>query len=160
VSGYSINLDEKPILVVEDNAADVLLIRRAFDKVRLANPVQVVTHGDAAVDYLAGQGMYADRRRFPLPVLILLDLKLPRRSGIEVLQWLRAQRQLQHIPVAILTLSQQDQDVNAAYDIGVHSYLVKPVHLDGLLQLLKTTSLYWALLDAPPAEPTDLVQEP
>jgi CheY-like chemotaxis protein len=150
MSGNSIDLDEKPILIVEDNAADVALIRRAFDKVRLANPLQVVTHGDAAVDYLAGQGMYADRRRFPLPVLILLDLKLPRRSGIEVLQWLRAQQNLQHIPVTVLTLSQQDQDVNAAYDVGVHSYLVKPVHLDGLLQLLKTTNLYWVLLDAPP----------
>ena len=150
MSGNSIDIDEKPVLVVEDNSADVVLIRRAFEKVRLANPLQVVSHGDAAVDYLAGQGMYADRQRFPLPVLILLDLKLPRRSGIEVLQWLRAQQGLQHIPVAILTLSQQDHDVNAAYDIGVHSYLVKPVHLDGLLQLLKTTNLYWVLLDAPP----------
>lgn len=150
MSGASLNIDEKPILVVEDNAADVLLIRRAFDKVRLANPVQVVTHGDAAVDYLSGQGMYADRQRFPLPVLILLDLDLPRRSGIEVLQWLRAQQGLQHIPVAILTLSQHDHDVHAAYDIGVHSYLIKPVHLDGLLQLLKSTNLYWVLLDTPP----------
>jgi CheY-like chemotaxis protein len=150
MSRNSFDIDEKPILVVEDNSADVILIRRAFEKIRLVNPVQVVTHGDAAVDYLSGQGMYADRRRFPLPVLILLDLILPRRSGIEVLQWLRAQQNLQHIPVAVLTLSQQDQDVNAAYDIGVHSYLVKPVHLDGLLQLLKTTNLYWALLDQPP----------
>ncbi len=154
MSGNSIDIEEKPILVVEDNAADVALIHRAFERVRLVNPLQVVTHGDAAVDYLAGKGMYADRGRFPLPILILLDLKLPRRSGIEVLQWLRAQSGLQHIPVAILTQSQQDQDVNAAYDIGVHSYLVKPVHIDGLLQLLKSTRLHWALLDTPPA--TDL----
>lgn len=150
MGGHTIDLDEKPILIVEDNAADVMLMRRAFEKVRLANPLQVVTHGDAAVDYLAGQGMYADRQRFPLPVLILLDLKLPRRSGIEVLQWLRAQQGLQHIPVAVLTLSQQSQDINAAYDTGVHSYLIKPVHLDGLLQLLKTTNLYWVMLDTPP----------
>jgi CheY-like chemotaxis protein len=150
MGGQTIDLNEKPILIVEDTAADVTLMRRAFEKVRLANPLHVVTHGDAAVDYLAGEGMYADRQRFPLPVLILLDLKLPRRSGIEVLQWLRAQPGLQHIPVAVLTLSQQDQDVNAAYDIGVQSYLIKPVHLDGLLQLLKTTGLYWALLDMPP----------
>ena len=156
MSGHnSIVIDEKPILVVEDNPADVALIRRAFEKVRLANPLQIVTHGDAAVDYLSGQGMYADRKRFPLPVLVLLDLNLPRRSGIEVLQWLRARPDLQHLPVAVLTLSQQDQDVNAAYDIGVHSYLVKPVHLDGLMQLLKTTPLHWLLLDSPPDSSAD-----
>jgi CheY-like chemotaxis protein len=152
---HSINIEEKPILIVEDNAADVVLIRRVLEKVRLANPLQIVSHGDAAVDYLAGQGMYADRKRFPLPILILLDLELPRRSGIQVLQWLRQQPGLQHIPVTILTLSQQDRDVNAAYDIGITSYLVKPIHLDGLLQLLKTTSLRWLLLDTPPAPPPD-----
>jgi CheY-like chemotaxis protein len=96
MGGQAININEKPILLVEDNAADVMLMRRAFEKVRLANPLQVVTHGDAAVDYLAGQGMYADRQRFALPVLILLDLKLPRRSGIEVLLAARAAKPAAH----------------------------------------------------------------
>jgi CheY-like chemotaxis protein len=138
------------ILLVEDNPTDVMLIRRAFEKAKLGNPMQVVSDGDAAVDYLAGEGAYADRKQFPLPILIMLDLKLPRQSGLEVLQWLRAQDMLKRIPVVMLTSSQQERDVNAAYDTGVNSYLVKPVEFDGLLQMLKTVSLYWLMLNERP----------
>lgn len=141
---------EATVLLVEDNPTDVLLIQRAFDKVRLVNPVQVVHDGDAAVAYLAGDGEYADRRRHPLPVLILLDLKLPRRSGLEVLAWLRAQEGLRRIPVVMLTSSQQPRDVAAAYDSGVNSYLVKPVEFDALLDMLKTVNLYWMVLNERP----------
>jgi CheY-like chemotaxis protein len=141
---------EFTILLVEDNPTDVMLIQRAFDKAKLGNPVQVLSDGDAAVDYLAGASVYADRRQFPLPILMLLDLKLPRRSGLEVLRWLRAQETLRRIPVVMLTSSQQDCDVNAAYDTGVNSYLVKPVDFDGLLQMLKTVNLYWLLLNEKP----------
>ena len=143
-------LDDPTILVVEDNSTDVMLIRRAFDKAKFANPIQVVGDGDAAVEYLSGEGGYADREKFPLPILVLLDLKLPRRSGLEVLEWLRAQEKLKRMPVVILTSSQQDRDVNAAYDIGVNSYLVKPVEFDGLLQMLKTVNLYWLMLNERP----------
>ncbi len=144
------NADNLTILVVEDNPTDVLLIRRAFEKSKLVNPIQFVGDGDAAVDYLAGRGAYEDRRRFPLPILILLDLKLPKRSGLEVLQWLRSQDTLKRLPVVILTSSKQDRDVNAAYDIGVNSYLVKPVEFDGLLEMLKTVNLYWLMLNEHP----------
>lgn len=142
--------EELTILLVEDNQTDVLLIRRAFDKAKLANPLQVVSDGDAAVEYLSGEGPYSDRSAFPLPILILLDLKLPRRSGLEVLQWLRAQETLKRMPVVILTSSQQDRDVNAAYDTGVNSYLVKPVDFEGLLKMLQTVNLYWLMLNQPP----------
>lgn len=142
--------EDLTILLVEDNATDVILIRRAFDKAKLGNPVQVVADGDSAVGYLAGEGIYQDRRQYPLPILILLDLKLPRRSGLEVLQWLRAQETLRRIPVVMLTSSQQNSDVNAAYDTGVNSYLVKPVEFDGLLQMLKTVNLYWLMLNERP----------
>jgi CheY-like chemotaxis protein len=138
------------ILLVEDNSTDVMLIRRAFENAKLANPVHVVSDGDAAVDYLAGSGKYADRAQFPLPILLLLDLKLPRRSGLEVLQWLRGQETLKRIPVVMLTSSQQERDVNAAYDQGVNSYLVKPVEFDGLLEMLKTVNLYWLMLNEKP----------
>lgn len=138
------------ILLVEDNETDVLLIQRAFGKAKLANPVHVVTDGDAAVAYLNGDGEYADRERFPLPLLILLDLKLPRRSGLEVLEWLRGQETLRRTPVVMLTSSQQSRDVNAAYDFGVNSYLVKPVEFDALFELLKTVKLYWIMLNEPP----------
>ena len=141
---------ELTILLVEDNPTDVTLIRRAFDKAKLANPMQVVSDGDRAVDYLAGQGAYTDRRKFPVPILILLDLKLPRRSGLEVLEWLRSQETLKRIPVVMLTSSQHGRDVNAAYDTGVNSYLVKPVQFEGLLQMLKTVNLYWLMLNERP----------
>jgi CheY-like chemotaxis protein len=138
------------ILIVEDNPTDVILIRRGFDRAKLANPIHVVGDGDSAVDYLSGGGAYADRQQFPLPVLILLDIKLPRRTGLEVLEWLRAQRTLKRIPVVVLTSSQQDRDVNAAYDTGANSYLVKPVEFDGLQQMIKTLHLYWLMLNERP----------
>ena len=81
---------------------------------------------------------------------MLLDLKLPKRSGLEVLEWLRVQEKLKRMPVVVLTSSQQDRDVNAAYDIGVNSYLVKPVEFDGLLQMLNTVNLYWLMLNERP----------
>ena len=143
-------LSDPTILVVEDNPTDVMLIRRAFEKSKLANPVHVVGDGDAAVAYLSGEGTFAVREKFALPILMLLDLKLPKRSGLEVLEWLRMQATLKRIPVVVLTSSQQDRDVNAAYDIGVNSYLVKPVEFDGLLQMLKTVNLYWLMLNERP----------
>jgi CheY-like chemotaxis protein len=138
------------VLLVEDNATDVLLIRRAFDKAKLGNPLQVVGDGDAAVEYLSGTGRYIDRKQFPLPILILLDLKLPRRSGLEVLEWLRAQDALRRLPVVILTSSGQPRDVNAAYDTGVNSYLVKPVGFEGLFDMLKAVGLYWVMFNTKP----------
>ena len=143
-------IDELTILLVEDNPTDVILVQRAFERARLANPLQVVDDGEAAIDYLGGKGAYQDRQQFPLPILILLDLKLPRRSGIEVLQWLRAQETLKRIPVVMLTSSDHDRDVNAAYDTGVNSYLVKPVDFEGLLQMLKTIKLYWLVMNEKP----------
>jgi CheY-like chemotaxis protein len=149
-------IEDLTILVVEDNPTDVILIRRAFEQAKLANPVQFVAHGDAAVDYLSGQGAYADRSKFPLPILMLLDLKLPRRSGLEVLKWLRSQENLKRLPVVVLTSSKEDRDINAAYDIGVNSYLVKPVEFPGLLEMLKAINLYWLMLNERPKLGDDL----
>jgi CheY-like chemotaxis protein len=131
------------ILIVEDNATDVMLIRRAFARLNIANPVQVVGDGDRAVDYLSGKDAYEDRAQFPLPAFVLLDLKLPRRSGLEVLAWLRAQDGLRRLPVVMLTSSRQSQDVNSAYELGANSYLVKPVEFDDLQELLGTINTYW-----------------
>jgi len=131
------------ILIVEDNPTDVMLIRRALARLKIANPVQVIADGDRAVDYLSGHDDYADRMQFPLPALILLDLKLPRRSGLEVLEWLRRQEGLRRVPVVMLTSSRQSDDVNRAYDLGANSYLVKPVEFDGLQEMLGTINTYW-----------------
>jgi CheY-like chemotaxis protein len=142
--------DDFPILLVEDKPTDVMLIRRAFERAKLANPIKVVSDGDSAVEYLAGQGPYADRKHFPIPILILLDLKLPRRSGLEVLEWLRGQDTLKRMPVVMLTSSQHDRDINAAYDIGVNSYLVKPVDFEGLTRMLQQVNLYWLMMNERP----------
>lgn len=138
------------ILLVEDDSNDVLLIQRSFRTARLANPLQVVVDGEEAVAYLSGQGPYADRECSPLPVMMLLDLKLPRKSGFEVLEWLRQQPGLKRLPVVVLTGSKETTDVDRAYDLGVNSYLVKPVTATGLLDMVKAFDLYWLILNEKP----------
>ena len=138
------------ILLVEDDPNDVLLIQRAFGKANLDNSIQVVENGEDALAYLAGQGPYADRERYPLPVLILLNLKLPRKSGLEVLAWLRQQPGLKRLPVVVLTGSSETRDINQAYELGANSYLVKPAAFDALLDMVKALNLYWLILNERP----------
>ena len=143
----------EPILLVEDDNADALLIQRAIRKAKITNPVHRVDDGDAAVQYLAG----AIEGSSPTPVVVLLDLKLPRRSGFEVLAWLRGNRAaMRRLPVVILTSSSQDADVNRAYDLGANSYLVKPGDPDGLLRVLQNVHTYWLELNQPPAVSTPI----
>lgn len=141
-----------PILLVEDDPNDVLLIRRASHKANLLNPLYVVEDGEQAIAYLSGQGIYAERSRYPLPVLILLDLKLPRKSGFEVLAWLKAHPQLRRIPVVVLTSSRESPDIARAYDLGANSYLVKPVGFEDLVEMVRTLKLYWLILNELPVE--------
>jgi CheY-like chemotaxis protein len=138
------------MLLVEDSQNDILLIERAVKQASLAATLTVVRDGDAAVEYLSGAGPYADRRRHPLPILMLLDLKLPRRSGLEVLEWRRQQPGLRRLPVAILTSSNQMSDVNRAYDLGANSYLVKPVAPAAMVDLVKLLGLYWLVVNEKP----------
>ena len=139
-----------PILLVEDSPDDALLIQRAFRKANLANPVQLVRDGEEAVAYLSGAPPYEDRTRFPLPVFMLLDLKLPRRSGLEVLAWVRQESVVKRLPVVVLTSSRESVDVNRAYDLGVNSYLTKPVGFEALLEMVKNVNLYWLVLNEHP----------
>ena len=141
------------ILLVEDNPDDVLLIKRAFKKAGLPHALQVASHGEDAVDYLAGDGGYADREKHPFPSLMLLDLQLPRRSGHEVLEWLRAQEDLRRLPVVVLTSSREPADINRAYDLGANSYLVKPVSFDALLEMVQVLERYWIVLAERPEAP-------
>lgn len=139
------------ILLVEDDPNDVVLVQRAFRRARIANPLQVAQDGEAAIDYLAGRPPYADRSRHPLPMLVLLDLKLPRRSGFEVLAWIRQQPVINRIPVVILTSSAESPDVNRAYEMGANSYLVKPVVFEGLVDLVQRLKLYWLITNVGPS---------
>lgn len=132
------------ILLVEDSPVDILLMQRAFRNHIFTNTsLQIVRDGDAAVFYLNGDGEYSDRERYPLPAIILLDLKLPRRSGHEVLSWLKQHPQLKRLPVVVLTSSRQTLDVNQAYDLGVNSYLVKPVGFASLSDMMQSFGNYW-----------------
>jgi CheY-like chemotaxis protein len=127
------------ILLVEDDSNDVLLLQRAFRRAGLTHALQVVTDGDQAVAYLTGQGQYNDRTAHPIPSLILLDLKLPRRSGLEVLAWLRGESSdVKKLPVIVLTSSRLSEDVDRAYALGANSYMAKPSgNYDGLAEMVK-----------------------
>lgn len=138
------------ILLVEDDPTDVLMIRRALSKAGVKNPVHVASDGDAAVAYLSGAGIYADRTLHPLPLLALLDLKLPRRSGHEVLAWIRAEPVLRRLPIVVLTSSRESIDLARAYDLGVNSYLVKPVDSAALVDMMTAVRRYWLEVNQPP----------
>jgi CheY-like chemotaxis protein len=130
----------RTILLVEDDSNDTLLLQRAFRRAGITLTLQTVSDGDQAVAYLHGDEKFADRTAYPLPSLILLDLKLPRRSGLEVLQWLRqeATEEIKAIPVIVLTSSRLSEDVDQAYSLGANSYMAKPSgNYDGLAEMVK-----------------------
>ncbi len=143
-------MEHEIILLVEDNPTDVLLIQRAFRKANLSVPLQVVGDGEAAVQYLSGQEPYSDRSCYPLPLLILLDLKLPRKSGTEVLAWLQQQPVLKRLPVVVLTSSREYADINNVYDLGANAYMVKPVAFDNLVDIVKTLNMHWLIFNEKP----------
>ncbi len=138
------------VLLVEDDPNDIVLTRRAFRKAELPEPIAIVEDGKQAVAYLGATGEFADRRAHPLPDLVLLDLKLPRMTGLEVLAWLRQQPSLQRLPVVVLTSSREISDVNRAYELGANSYLGKPVTFDSLARIVSDLDRYWGELNVGP----------
>src|SRR2546429_2735405 len=141
--------DRATVLLAEDDPDDVLLTQIAFEKARLANPLQVVRDGEEAIAYLKGEGRFADRNRFPWPMLLLLDLKMPKVNGFQVLEWLRTQSRTEALPVAIMTSSDHDPDVTRAYELGADSYLTKPPDAEALLGLVQRLQAYWLILKDP-----------
>ncbi len=143
-------VEDYTVLLVEDDPNDVILIRRAFEKARILNPFKVVHNGEEAVSYLRGEGRFSDRGEYPLPILIILDLKMPRMSGLEFLQWLSEEPALKRIIVVVLTSSNEAPDINLAYELGANSYLVKPVQFDDLMRIVRELHLYWLVLSEKP----------
>src|SRR5438876_11011111 len=143
-------LRDAAILLVEDDEADILLLRRAFRNARIANSLVEVRDGQEAIQYLAGEGPYADRSRYPIPFLMLLDLRLPKLSGFEVLAWIREQPELAELIVVVLTGSDHVPDATKARDLGANSYLVKPGDFEELVQMVKRIKGRWLLLDSLP----------
>jgi CheY-like chemotaxis protein len=143
-------MNDQFILLVEDDPNDVLLITRAFQKAGLLNALKVVRDGEQAINYLNGEGNYADRERFPLPFLVLLDLKMPGTDGFEVLRWLRAEPAIKRLLVVVLTSSNLQEDVDKAYELGANSYLVKPVAFDEMVNLIQRFEIYWTEINRTP----------
>ena len=133
----------KPILYAEDEQDDVFFLKRAFTQAGIAHPLVVVPDGQRAIDYCCGAGDYADRDQHPLPCLLLLDLNMPQKSGLEVLKWVRNDPQISTLPIIVLTSSLQDADIHRAYVQGANAYVVKPSNPDELLFMAKTIKDFW-----------------
>jgi CheY-like chemotaxis protein len=133
----------RAILLVEDNEDDVFLMKRALQGASVTNPLLVVEDGQAAIDYLSGAGQYHDRTNHPLPAIVFLDLKLPFKSGHEVLAWIREQPELQGLIVVVLTSSGEPSDLSKSYQLGANSYVVKPPTAPQLLEMAKAFKWYW-----------------
>jgi len=138
------------ILLVEDNPRDAELTLRALKKHNLANKVHVAKDGAEALDYIFATGIYAERNIHDHPKVILLDLKLPKVDGMEVLRRIRADERTKCIPVVVLTSSQEERDIVESYKLGVNSYIVKPVDFEKFLSTVQELGLYWLLLNKPP----------
>jgi len=132
-----------PILLVEDNDNDVIFMQRALKNAELLNPLHIANDGEQAIDYLTGKGEFSDRIKFPLPILIFLDLKLPTKSGLEVLSWLRDTPQFKTLVVLVLTTSNEPKDIDRALKLGANAYLVKPSIFSELTEMMKATKAFW-----------------
>ena len=138
------------ILIAEDEADHIFIIRRAFKQAALANPIHVVRNGEEAIQYLQGVGPYSNRAEYPLPALLLLDLKMPRKNGFEVLEWIRLHPGLRRLRVVVLTTSSSLHDVNRAYQLGANSFLVKPTDFESVVRLVSLLKDYWVKMDKVP----------
>jgi two-component system, response regulator len=137
------------ILLVEDDKRDVELTIAALEQHHLANEVVVARDGVECIDYFYARGRFVGRRG-PLPVVVLLDLKMPRMDGMEVLKVLKQDPQVKQVPVVVLTSSREEQDIIRSYDLGVNAYVVKPVDFEGFMKVVEDLGLFWVLINQPP----------
>ena len=141
-----------PILLVEDDPNDVWLVKHAFQSTNISNPLRIVNDGQEAVDYLRGAGPFGDRSAFPLPKLVLLDLKMPRLNGFDVITWMRKHFPWKLTPIIVLSSSALPQDVNRAYELGANAYMVKPADYRALERLFRTIADFWNAGEKPTTE--------
>ncbi|WP_018479232.1 response regulator [Pontibacter roseus] len=131
------------ILIADDDAEDRMLIKEALDESRLSNAVQFVENGEELMDYLHNRGRFTEKEKFPTPGLILLDLNMPKKDGREALKEIKADDHLRVLPVVVLTTSKAEEDILRTYDLGVSSFISKPVTFSSLVDVMKTLSKYW-----------------
>ena len=132
------------ILLVEDEENDAMLLKMAFKKNNILNPLHWVKDGLEAIAYLNGEGVYADHELYPFPEVLIVDLKMPRMSGLELLQWIRDHPNYKVIPTIIMSSSQQDSDIDKAYALGANTYMIKPSSFDELARMARLAHEYWA----------------
>jgi len=147
-------MDHLPILLAEDDEDDAFLLRRAFTKAQLPNPLQIVPDGEQVMAYLKGQGEFSDRKKYPFPGLVLLDIKMPNMDGLDTLAAIRNDPQLKRLIVIFLTSSEQESDINQAFNLCANSYLVKPRNSDRLIEILQKFKSYWLGLNHYPTYST------
>jgi CheY-like chemotaxis protein len=145
-------MDNLTILQVEDDENDVALMTHSFKVARIPNPVQVAYDGQEAVDYLSGTGRFSDRIQHPIPCLILLDLKMPRKTGFEVLEWMRRASSYSSLPVIVFSSSAIRTDIDRAYRLGANSFVVKPASMAKRVQLVQAIRSYWLSFSEPPLD--------
>ena len=133
----------RSFLVAEDDENDVFFLQRAFHQAKIENPLHVVRDGQEAIEYLSGDGKYSDRTVYPLPHLFILDLKMPRKTGLDVLGWLNEQPELRCLPVLVLSSSAQRTDIERAYELGANGFVVKPASLEKRAELAKLIGAFW-----------------
>ena len=143
-------MDEKIILLVEDNQDDIALTLRAFSKIHIKNKVITVEDGEEALDYLFCKGKFEGRNILDLPSVVLLDIKLPKVDGFEVLKAIRGNKSTKLLPVVILTSSKEEMDIINGYKLGVNSYIRKPVDFEKFFEAIQTLGVYWLLMNEPP----------
>lgn len=143
-------MNQRKLLLVEDDAQDLRLTLRALKRINVVNEVDVVHDGAAALDYLFCRNAHAGRDPADMPAVVLLDIRLPRLSGLEVLEQLRADARTRHLPVVMLTSSDEEQDILRSYDLGANSYVCKPLDPGEFTEAVAQLGLYWMILNAPP----------
>ena len=131
------------VLYAEDDLDDQFLLKEAFEENNILNPLQVVNDGTEVLDYLNNEGRFTDAKEYPLPGLILLDLNMPKMNGAETLEKIKNNKDFKNIPVIVLTTSKAEEDIISSYDLGVNSFITKPVSFEGLIKMVSVFNKYW-----------------
>jgi CheY-like chemotaxis protein len=143
------------ILMADDDVEDRMLAKEALDESRLANEIKFVEDGQELLDYLFNHGSYSDKQKYPKPGIILLDLNMPKKDGREALKEIKAEKNFRSIPVIVLTTSKAEEDIIRSYDLGVNSFITKPVSFAGLVDVMKTVGKYWFEIVELPVEASE-----
>jgi len=144
-------MSKKPfiVLLAEDDEHDIVATKRAWKKHHIANPLYIVNNGEECLDYLHRRGKYSEQGAAPRPGILLLDIKMPKMDGLAVLEHIRKDGELRHLPIIILTTSKAEEDRVRSYDLGVNAYIVKPVGFENFSEAVRTISLFWELVELP-----------